>query len=54
MSSLMAAMRFIICCGLLLIGAWGCASPDAESDLPWNMSQPWESSRGLPGGFGEY
>ncbi|MDR0994366.1 MAG: hypothetical protein LBN38_07385 [Verrucomicrobiota bacterium] len=30
----------------------GCASPDAESDLPWNMSQPWESSPGIPGGLG--
>ena len=38
--------------------AWicaGCASPDAESDLPWNMSQPWESAPTLPfGGGGSY
>lgn len=27
----------------------GCATSDAESDLPWNMSQPWESSPGIPG-----
>ena len=22
---------------------------DEESDLPWNMTQPWESSPGIPG-----
>jgi hypothetical protein len=26
----------------------GCATTDAESDLPWNMSQPWESAPSLP------
>lgn len=43
---------------LLALLAWaglclaftGCASPDAESDLPWNMSQPWESAPTLPFG----
>jgi hypothetical protein len=39
--------------GALLLAA-GCATSDAESDLPWNMSQPWESSPGLPGGFNNY
>lgn len=40
--------------GLCLAGA-GCASPDAESDLPWNMSQPWESAPTLPfGSAGDY
>ncbi|MGD9781472.1 MAG: hypothetical protein AB7V14_04875 [Kiritimatiellia bacterium] len=40
--------------GIALAGA-GCASPDAESDLPWNMSQPWESAPTLPfGGGGSY
>ena len=29
--------------------AAGCATTDEESDLPWNMSQPWESSPGIPG-----
>ena len=30
--------------------AAGCATTaDGESDLPWNMSQPWESSPGIPG-----
>ena len=33
---------------LALLG--GCATPDRESDLPWNMSQPWESSPSLPFG----
>ena len=32
----------------VLGAAAGCASPDAESDLPWNMSQPWESAPTLP------
>ena len=34
----------------LLLAAAGCASPDAESDLPWNMSQPWESAPTMPFG----
>lgn len=33
----------------LLLGA-GCAAPDAESDLPWNMTQPWESAPSIPFG----
>lgn len=32
-----------------LLLAAGCAITDEESDLPWNMSQPWESSPGIPG-----
>lgn len=32
-----------------LLLAAGCATTDEESDLPWNMSQPWESSPGIPG-----
>lgn len=28
----------------------GCATTDRESDLPWNMSQPWESAPTLPFG----
>ena len=37
----------VVSAGLLLAG--GCATSDAESDLPWNMTQPWESSPGIPG-----
>lgn len=35
---------------LLVASAWGCATrdPDAESDLPWNMPQTWESAPTLP------
>lgn len=36
---------------LALLSA-GCAtnrSPDEESDMPWNMPQPWESAPSLPG-----
>jgi hypothetical protein len=32
----------------------GCATPDRESDLPWNMTQPWESAPTLPFGAGTY
>lgn len=37
---------------VVALGA-GCASTrgDDDSDLPWNMSQPWESSPGIPGGM---
>lgn len=34
----------------LCLAAAGCASPGAESDLPWNMTQPWESAPTLPFG----
>ncbi len=26
----------------------GCATTDRESDLPWNMTQPWETAPSLP------
>jgi len=26
----------------------GCATEREESDLPWNMTQPWESAPTLP------
>jgi hypothetical protein len=45
-------LALISLAGLILAGA-GCASPDAESELPWNMSQPWESAPSIPfGGAG--
>lgn len=44
---------FALCAAALALGlcSAGCATgdPGAESDLPWNMSQPWESSPGIPG-----
>ena len=33
----------------LAFGA-GCATTDRESDLPWNMTQPWETAPTLPFG----
>ena len=27
----------------------GCASTNRDSDLPWNMQQPWESAPSIPG-----
>lgn len=32
-------------------GLAGCATTDRESDLPWNVSQPWESAPSMPFGF---
>jgi hypothetical protein len=34
----------------LALACAGCASPNAESDLPWNMTQPWESAPSIPFG----
>jgi hypothetical protein len=36
----------------LLSAVAGCATTDQESELPWNMSQPWETAPALPGGLG--
>jgi hypothetical protein len=39
----------------LALACAGCASPNAESDLPWNMTQPWESAPSIPlGSSGAY
>lgn len=32
-----------------LLLAAGCATPDQESDLPWNTPQPWETAPTIPG-----
>ena len=42
---------FLAIVGLGLACA-GCASPQSESDLPWNMPQSWESAPSLPGNMG--
>lgn len=44
-----AALAVALCAAACLALCAGCATSDAESDLPWNMSQPWESSPGVPG-----
>ena len=39
-------------CTLALLLAWfgsGCASTNRDSDLPWNMQQPWETAPSIPG-----
>ncbi|MCX7009959.1 MAG: hypothetical protein NTY53_22415 [Kiritimatiellaeota bacterium] len=33
----------------LVAGAAGCATPGGDSDLPWNMQQPWETAPSIPG-----
>ena len=45
-------IRLAVVLAAMLAAGWGCATTgEDESDLPWNMSQPWESSPGLPGGM---
>jgi len=37
---------------LVLALAWcvtGCATANRDSDLPWNMQQPWETAPSIPG-----
>lgn len=47
-------LAILAAAGIILAGS-GCASPDVESDLPWNMTQPWESAPTIPfGGSGGY
>lgn len=49
MTRVLRFLALALLAGLCLAGA-GCASPDAESDLPWNMTQPWESAPTMPFG----
>ena len=36
--------------GLVLVLCSGCATSNrTDSDLPWNMQQPWESAPSIPG-----
>jgi hypothetical protein len=39
-------------CLLMLALVWcasGCATANRDSDLPWNMQQPWETAPSIPG-----
>lgn len=36
----------------LALAAAGCATPNEDSELPWNMPQSWESAPALPGNMG--
>ena len=49
MTRLLRLLALLVAAGFILAVA-GCASPDAESDLPWNMTQPWESAPTIPFG----
>lgn len=40
------------CAVAALCGA--CASADVESDLPWNSTQPWETTPAGMGAFNSY
>jgi hypothetical protein len=39
------AVGLALFAGLVLAG---CATQREESDLPWNMTQPWESAPSIP------
>jgi hypothetical protein len=41
---------WLLVAAVSLLLAAGCATTERESDLPWNMSQPWESAPGVPFG----
>ena len=49
MTRILRLLALLAAAGFMLAAA-GCASPEAESDLPWNMSQPWESAPSIPFG----
>jgi hypothetical protein len=34
---------------VLVACATGCATTGRDSDLPWNMQQPWETAPTIPG-----
>jgi hypothetical protein len=38
----------VLACVVALALCGGCATTD-DSDLPWNVQQPWEGSPTLPG-----
>ncbi len=39
---------FLLLCGLAAC-ITGCATTGGDSDLPWNMQQPWETAPTIPG-----
>jgi len=43
-----ACLILVLFIAVLAAGA-GCASTKRDSDLPWNMQQPWESAPSIPG-----
>lgn len=45
-------LLFAALASLPLLGA--CASADVESDLPWNATQPWETTPAGMGAFNSY
>ena len=44
-------LAILLALAVSLAFAAGCASPDVESDLPWNSTQPWETT---PAGLGAF
>lgn len=55
MTGFRCLLALVVFAALVLAGA-GCASTaERESDLPWNMTQPWESAPSIPfGSTGAY
>lgn len=45
----------LLACALAAAALCGaCASADVESDLPWNATQPWETTPAGMGVFNSY
>jgi hypothetical protein len=49
-------MKYVALAAVLaaLCALAGCATSDQESDLPWNMTQPWETAPTMPFGGAGY
>jgi hypothetical protein len=45
----------LLLAGVAILFLAGCATPKGEeSDLPWNMPQPWETGPAIPGMDGSH
>jgi hypothetical protein len=44
-----ATLRLLLLASALCVGVAGCATAGGDSDLPWNMQQPWETAPTIPG-----
>jgi len=47
------SFRLLLLALALVACTAGCATTNRDSDLPWNMQQPWETAPSIPG-FGPY
>lgn len=47
-------VALLLACALAAALCGACASADVESDLPWNATQPWETTPAGMGVFNSY